>query len=500
MKSFDISIFLQRKCQGIINNKGKKLKKSQGSPALLFSRLAKMIPKQMSPALFMVFSLILVTAIVGINNYHNSFFHTVYFEGQEIGLVEEAEKIENYVDELVQAKSLKYETKVKPVENITFDEPEVYFLGKENMENMETFISYNLNFYTWSYLVTIDDNVSINLHGRDDYEDLMEKLKAKFLPGDEEEEEREIIEIRPAEKIKGEWVKVDPAEVWTLNEAMAFFSPDDSDRTYLASRSGRESDAFRSYASRGGESERHTRYPINIISVEKEIEEDSIPYETTYENCDETKKGETEVKKEGEEGIKEIVYHLTKENGEEIEREKVEESVVKEPTNEVVIRGTKKETPSFEQSAQANTTTSQPSNIQEGTGQFIWPIPRSYDGGGRITRHFSGGHSGIDIYASTLTSTPIIAADSGTVIDTSYHGSYGKLVVINHGNYYTVYAHCSSVKVSNGQNVSQGETIAYMGNTGATFGRTGIHLHFEIRANTSANWMSARRLNPMSFF
>ncbi len=499
MKSFDLSVFLQRKYQGIMKNKEKKLEKFQSSSAPLFSRMVKLIPRQISPVLFMICSLILVTAILGINNYHNSFFHTVYFEGQEIGLVEEVEKVEDYVDELVQAKSSKYETKVEPVENITFDEPEFYFLGEENMENIENVISNNLNFYTWSYLVTIDDEVSVNLHDRDDYEKLMENLKAKFLPGDDEES-GEIIEIRPAEKIKGEWVKVNPAEVLTLNEAMAFFSPDDSDRTYLASRDGGESGAFRSYAGRGGETERYTGHPINIISVEKEVEEESISYETTYENCDETKEGQTEVKSEGEEGTKEIVYHLTKENGEEIDREKVEENVIEEPTEEVIIRGTKKETPSFERSDQANTTTGQPSNIQEGSGQFIWPIPRSYDGGGRITRHFSGAHSGIDIYASTLTSTPIIAADSGTVVDTSYHGSYGKLVVINHGNYYTVYAHCSSVKVSNGQNVSKGENIAYMGNTGATFGRTGIHLHFEIRANTSANWMSARKLNPMSFF
>ena len=64
---------------------------------------------------------------------------------------------------------------------------------------------------------------------------------------------------------------------------------------------------------------------------------------------------------------------------------------------------------------------------------------------------------------------------------TNGYGGYGNVVVINHGNgYMTLYAHCSSLAVSEGQTVSRGQTVGYVGNTGNSYG---AHLHFEIRYN-----------------
>ena len=87
-------------------------------------------------------------------------------------------------------------------------------------------------------------------------------------------------------------------------------------------------------------------------------------------------------------------------------------------------------------------------------------------------------HAGLDIGAPE--GTPIKAAAGGTV---TYSGNaddgYGNYVVIAHGNgVQTVYAHCSSLLVTKGQKVSQGEIIAKVGSTGNS---TGNHLHFEIR-------------------
>lgn len=127
------------------------------------------------------------------------------------------------------------------------------------------------------------------------------------------------------------------------------------------------------------------------------------------------------------------------------------------------------------------------SGTVKGSGQFLWPVPASHSisspYGYRIhpiygTKKF---HSGIDIPASTGTS--IVAADSGTVILASYgyNGGYGNYVIISHGNGYTTrYAHCSSLSVSVGQNVSRGQHIANVGSTGAS---TGPHCHFEVRIN-----------------
>ena len=90
-------------------------------------------------------------------------------------------------------------------------------------------------------------------------------------------------------------------------------------------------------------------------------------------------------------------------------------------------------------------------------------------------------HKGIDIGASY--GTPIYAAASGTVTIASYGygGGYGNYVMIDHGNgVQTLYGHCSSLAVTSGTYVSQGQVIAYVGSTGNS---TGNHLHFEVRVN-----------------
>ena len=100
----------------------------------------------------------------------------------------------------------------------------------------------------------------------------------------------------------------------------------------------------------------------------------------------------------------------------------------------------------------------------------------------------SGFHTGTD-FAIAL-GTPAYAAASGTVTFAGWKGSYGYLVIIDHGNgYQTYYAHCSALYVSAGQTVTQGQNISAVGSTGNS---TGPHLHFEIRYNGNT-------LNPQNY-
>jgi len=88
-------------------------------------------------------------------------------------------------------------------------------------------------------------------------------------------------------------------------------------------------------------------------------------------------------------------------------------------------------------------------------------------------------HTGLDIAAPTGTS--IKACAGGTVTFSGYKGSYGYMLVINHGNgVETYYAHCSKLYYTAGQQVNQGDVIAAVGNTGNS---TGPHLHLEVRVN-----------------
>ena len=104
---------------------------------------------------------------------------------------------------------------------------------------------------------------------------------------------------------------------------------------------------------------------------------------------------------------------------------------------------------------------------------------------GTVTSRFGArwgrSHKGLDIGAAK--GTPIKAAASGTVTvaQYGYSGGYGNYVMISHGNgVQTLYGHCNSLNVSAGQTVSQGQVIAYVGNTGNSYGN---HLHLEIRVN-----------------
>ncbi len=113
-------------------------------------------------------------------------------------------------------------------------------------------------------------------------------------------------------------------------------------------------------------------------------------------------------------------------------------------------------------------------------------------------------HTGIDIPGEI--GTPILAAGDGKVIYAGYgvyrggrdvfDDPYGKAVVIEHDfSYqgqplYTLYAHLDEITITEGANVSVGDQLGLMGNTGKT---TGPHLHFEVRVGSN-DYFSTR--NP----
>ena len=140
-----------------------------------------------------------------------------------------------------------------------------------------------------------------------------------------------------------------------------------------------------------------------------------------------------------------------------------------------------------------------PDSTRTPTGTLQWPLPVA----GRITSQFGhrvdpitgevSSHTGTDIACAE--GTPILAAADGIVtvangLD-SWGGSYGYYIQIDHGRgLETLYAHCSSICVTTGQQVQAGQVIGYVGHTGRA---TGSHLHLETRANGT-------RVDSMQFF
>ena len=140
-----------------------------------------------------------------------------------------------------------------------------------------------------------------------------------------------------------------------------------------------------------------------------------------------------------------------------------------------------------------------PDSTRTSTGTLQWPLPVA----GTITSQFGhrvdpitgevSSHTGTDIVCAE--GTPILAAANGTVTVSngldSWGGSYGYYIQIDHGGgLETLYAHCSSICVTTGQQVQAGQVIGYVGHTGRA---TGSHLHLEVLINKT-------RVDAMSFF
>ncbi len=130
-----------------------------------------------------------------------------------------------------------------------------------------------------------------------------------------------------------------------------------------------------------------------------------------------------------------------------------------------------------------------------GDGIYTWPVPSS----GRITSPYgyrthpiygsTRFHAGIDIGAPS--GKPVVAADDGKVIKVVYSNvGYGNYIIIYHGNNMTTrYAHNRTLLVNEGDMVTEGQTIAEIGTSGAS---TGPHLHFEVRLNNKTQ-------NPLNY-
>lgn len=140
-----------------------------------------------------------------------------------------------------------------------------------------------------------------------------------------------------------------------------------------------------------------------------------------------------------------------------------------------------------------------PDSTRTPTGTLQWPLPVA----GAITSQFGhrvdpitgevSSHTGTDIACAE--GTPILAAADGIVtvangLD-SWGGSYGYYIQIDHGGgLETLYAHCSSICVTTGQQVQAGQVIGYVGHTGRV---TGNHLHLEVRIDSN-------RVDAMQYF
>ena len=202
-----------------------------------------------------------------------------------------------------------------------------------------------------------------------------------------------------------------------------------------------------------------------------------IAYSMKYVKNEDMYMGDIRLVTEGQYGILENKAEVKFENGVEVARVETSSEVIKNPVDAVYYQGTK--------------------DIPErsGTGTWIFPLKAGYV----ITSYFgprstgiagaSTYHEGIDL--SVPVGTKIYAADGGVVTFAGWKSAEGYHIVINHGGLYeTVYEHCSTLLVSIGDPVAQGQNIALVGRSGVA---SGPHLHFGVRYNGKA-------IDPLSLY
>ncbi len=210
-----------------------------------------------------------------------------------------------------------------------------------------------------------------------------------------------------------------------------------------------------------------------------------VPYSTKVKYDENMDSSYSKVMQKGKAGSQKTTYRVSYLDGVQVDAVIKNIKTIKKPVNKVVVKGKGEE-------AGENYSAGTSSVSDSG---FMWPVPSvhtissnyGYRDGGEF-------HTGLDISDGNCYGNEIVASMSGTVEWAGYDDSgYGNYVIINHGNgYKTLYGHCSAVYVSQGQSVSQGETIAAIGNTGQSYG---AHLHFEVRTGDDRS----DRQNPLNY-
>ena len=202
---------------------------------------------------------------------------------------------------------------------------------------------------------------------------------------------------------------------------------------------------------------------LSVVTVDEITYTEPTPAPIEYVEDASLYKGDSKVLSKGMEGENWVRAEVTYQNGTETARTILESKVQKEPEKKVVATGTKE----------------RPATSSKGT--YIWPVNGTVTSspGSRSLFGSKEYHAGLDI--AVPYGTKVKAADGGTVSFAGWKGDYGNLVIITHDDgTQTYYAHNSTLLVSKGDSVYQGQAIAKAGSTGRS---TGSHCHFEVRVN-----------------
>ncbi|MBU9710906.1 M23 family metallopeptidase [Evansella tamaricis] len=431
----------------------------------------------------------------GIDNpYSIETVYHVFFGDERVGVVDDPNLIKEFEKDFIENYSKKYEGYILRLNKDLYLVPEIVFNDQSNNEDTLESLEKSSIISAESFELQVGEDFIGQINGKEDMEQLLKWITLEYISEEEfnqyrslsetEEDLEElfvgderILDISFSEEITWKESLADPDDILSIKEAFEIITNGVLEEEVYTVKEG---DVLSSIASEhdlsmeeikeinpeisentllqvGDQLKVTVLEPLTSVLVEKELKkEETIEYDTeTIEDSD-MWQGTSNVKQDGKEGIKEVHYTVTYENGRSVESKVVSENIKKEPINKIVVRGTK-------------------TSPSRGTGQLSWPAVGGYISsymGNRWGRF----HRGIDI--ARPSNFNILAADNGTIKSAGWENGYGNTIRINHNNgMETLYAHLERIDVSVGQTVGKGQVIGKMGTTGNS---TGIHLHFEV--------------------
>ncbi len=449
--------------------------------------------KKIRKAHFLLAVLVVLISFLSLYDYMSNYVYVVLLDDKEVGVVADARELEEFVTDLKDRCGSLYGMRMEPGEKIELVRE--FRPGSEpQTESVQAAIRQQMTLFTEAYMIKIDGEPLLAVHSKSDLDEVVELLKEAYY---KDQNNVKLLDSFIVEELSMEPYNVNPEDVFTPEEVVAMVVESTNKNTYRAAVPSNFSersfsDSRQSYSHVNpismvhsvSEEERSDNTiavdsnGIHVKTVEEVVVAEEIPFATEYIYDEEMWTVEKEIDTPGQEGKKEIVYHITRENGVEVDRARINEKIIAEPVTQIEIHGT-----------------ARVPNI--GSGQFIWPV----EGAGEITpgRGFSAWHTGIDIAAAA--GTNILASDSGVVWFSGRGGSQGNYIIIYHGSYWSLYLHNEVNLVSEGDRLEQGDVIGRVGSTGRS---SGPHLHFEIRLDDGTGewhgYYQHKPIDPLRFF
>ncbi|GGA45536.1 peptidoglycan DD-metalloendopeptidase family protein [Psychrobacillus lasiicapitis] len=476
----------------------KRKKKEQEIQQTVLANRKSSIVKKATVSILLISSLSFNIAFANEDDSHllKEIYH-IYSNGQYIGALSDQTEMKEMMEQKVQDLHSQYKGfSLKAGSNLSIV-PEQVFTASTNDEATLQKLDELMEVEAKAFALSVNDEMAVYVKDLDAYQEAVHKLKLHFVSEDElqaievrkdstealpelKENETRIRDLILKEKVSGVSVNINPEKVVSPDEAVKLLLEGTLEKETYKVTTG---DVLGTIASKhnltsaelmelnpgltestllqiGQELNVTVLKPlINVEVLYEKKAEEVIKHTKKVVESDEMYKGDTKVKQEGSDGKKIATYLVRKENGIEVGQSVIEETILEEPKEHIVLKGTKV-IPS------------------RGSGQFAWPAEGGYISS-KMGYRWGRQHEGIDI--ARPNGYTIKASDNGVVEAAGWDGTYGNRIIVNHQNgYKTTYAHLSSISVSVGDVVPQGSKLGIMGSTGRS---TGTHLHFEVKKN-----------------